>query len=179
MSVLCGILEKREPHKHQIMQRKCVEVCGTVERNESALTQLAQCRFPGLATSNAKILIYFSNKIYRSNLIKRHLPKCWLQFWSGRVRVAEFRNYRTRPDQRQSGRARLVECGHNMDWQVVESWYECCDGDRLQLVHRVAEKKNHFSSVNKSFNTQCNLTQFSTLTVNEYCLQCHLFNLWN
>jgi len=36
---------------------------------------LAQCRFPGLAFSNAKILIYFSNKIYgskQSNLIKQH-----------------------------------------------------------------------------------------------------------
>ena len=31
--------------------------------NESALIQLAQCRFPGQAISNSKILIYFSNKI--------------------------------------------------------------------------------------------------------------------
>jgi len=31
--------------------------------NESVLIQLAQCRFPGLAISNAKILINFSNKI--------------------------------------------------------------------------------------------------------------------
>jgi len=41
--------------------------------NESVPIQLAQCRFPGLAISNAKILIYFSNKIYRSNFIKQHL----------------------------------------------------------------------------------------------------------
>jgi len=34
--------------------------------------QLAQCRFPGLAISNAKILIYFSSKIYGSNFIKQH-----------------------------------------------------------------------------------------------------------
>jgi len=34
-----------------------------VTGNESAPIQLAQCRFPGLAISNAKILIYFSNKI--------------------------------------------------------------------------------------------------------------------
>jgi len=34
--------------------------------NESAQILLAQCRFPGLAISNAKILIYFSNKIYKS-----------------------------------------------------------------------------------------------------------------
>jgi len=40
--------------------------------NESAPIQLAQCRFPGLAISNDKILIYFSNKIYRSNFIKQH-----------------------------------------------------------------------------------------------------------
>jgi len=32
--------------------------------NESVPIQLAQCWFPGLAISNAKILIYFSNKIY-------------------------------------------------------------------------------------------------------------------
>ena len=40
--------------------------------NECAPIQLAQCRFPGLAISNAKILIYFSNKIYGNNLIKQH-----------------------------------------------------------------------------------------------------------
>ena len=34
--------------------------------------QLAQCRFPGLAIFNAKILIYFSNAIHWSNLIKQH-----------------------------------------------------------------------------------------------------------
>jgi len=41
-------------------------------RNESVLIQLAQCRFPRLAISNAKILTYFSNKIYGSNFIKQH-----------------------------------------------------------------------------------------------------------
>jgi len=40
--------------------------------NESAPIQLAQCRFPGLAISNAKVLIYFSNKIYGRNFIKQH-----------------------------------------------------------------------------------------------------------
>jgi len=40
--------------------------------NESVPIQLAQCRFPGLAISSAKILIYFSNKIYGSNFIKQH-----------------------------------------------------------------------------------------------------------
>jgi len=29
-------------------------------------------RFPGLAISNAKILIYFSNKIYGSNFIRQN-----------------------------------------------------------------------------------------------------------
>ena len=38
---------------------------------------------------------------------------------------------------------------------------------RIKL-HREAEKRNHFSFVNKSFNTQRNFTKFSTLIVNEY-----------
>jgi len=33
--------------------------------------QLAQCRFPGLAISNAKILVYCSNKKYGNNFIKQ------------------------------------------------------------------------------------------------------------
>jgi len=40
--------------------------------NESVPIQLAQCRFPGLAISNAKILINSSNKIYESNFMKQH-----------------------------------------------------------------------------------------------------------
>jgi len=40
--------------------------------SESVPIQLAQCWFPGLAISNAKILIYFSNKIYGSNFIEQH-----------------------------------------------------------------------------------------------------------
>ena len=39
--------------------------------NKSVLIQLAQCRFPEQAISNAKILTYLSNKIYGSNLIKQ------------------------------------------------------------------------------------------------------------
>ena len=42
-----------------------------------------------------------------------------------------------------------------------------------------AEKRNHFSFMNKSLNTQCNLTKFSTLIVNEYYRRCYLFNFWN
>ena len=40
--------------------------------NESVPIQLAQCRFPGLAISSAKILVYFFNKIYGSNFTKQH-----------------------------------------------------------------------------------------------------------
>jgi len=39
--------------------------------NESVPIQLTQCRFPGLAISNGKKSMYFSNKIYGSNLIKQ------------------------------------------------------------------------------------------------------------
>ena len=42
----------------------------TIE-NECVPTQLAQCWFPGLAIFNAKISIYFSNKIYGSTFIKQ------------------------------------------------------------------------------------------------------------
>jgi len=34
--------------------------------------QLAQCRFPRMTIANAKILTYFSNKIYGINFIKQH-----------------------------------------------------------------------------------------------------------
>ena len=34
------------------------------------------------------------------------------------------------------------------------------------------KKRNHFSFMNTSFNTQCNLTKFSTLIVNEYYRRC-------
>jgi len=46
-------------------------------------------------------------------------------------------------------------------------------------LHRRAEKRNHFSFMNKSLNTQCNLTKFSTLIVSEYYRRCYLFNFWN
>jgi len=41
--------------------------------NESVPIQLAQCRFPRLAISNAEMLIRFSNKTPGSNFIKQHL----------------------------------------------------------------------------------------------------------
>jgi len=42
--------------------------------NESVPIQLAQCRFPRLAISDAdaKMLIYFSNKIHGSIFVKQH-----------------------------------------------------------------------------------------------------------
>jgi len=40
--------------------------------NASAPTQLAQCRFPGLAISSAQILMYFSKILYGSTLIKQY-----------------------------------------------------------------------------------------------------------
>ena len=43
-----------------------------VTGNDTVPMQLAQCRFIGLAISNAKILINFSSKTYRSNFIKQH-----------------------------------------------------------------------------------------------------------
>jgi len=51
--------------------------------------QLAQCRLPGLAISNAKILIYFSNKIYGSNFIKQHpeTVMVWQQGTIGHLQV--------------------------------------------------------------------------------------------
>ena len=46
---------------------------GISYRNENVLIQLAQCWFLGLAISKAKILVYFSKKIYGSNFFfKQH-----------------------------------------------------------------------------------------------------------
>jgi len=42
-----------------------------VVRNENVPIQLAQCSFPGLAISNAKIY-FFSDKIYGCNFIQQH-----------------------------------------------------------------------------------------------------------
>ena len=42
---------------------------------QCADTTTAQCRFPGLAISNAKIRIYFSDKVYGSYSIKQHSQK--------------------------------------------------------------------------------------------------------
>ena len=68
-------------------------------RNESVPIQLAQCSFPGLAISDAKIEIYFSNKIHGSNFsdstgkllwfemtkmliaVKKRNLSCYCNFW--------------------------------------------------------------------------------------------------
>ena len=41
------------------------------------------------------------------------------------------------------------------------------------------KKRNHFSFMNKYSNTQCSLTKFSPLIVNEYYRRCYLFNFGN
>jgi len=46
-------------------------MCSVIGK-ECASIQLAQCQFPELVISSAKILICFSNKIYGSSLIKQH-----------------------------------------------------------------------------------------------------------
>jgi len=40
--------------------------------NESVPIQMAQCRFRLLAISDAKILMYFSDKVHGSNFIKQN-----------------------------------------------------------------------------------------------------------
>jgi len=50
---------------------------GISYRNENVLIQLAQCWFLGLAISKAKILVYFSKKIYGSNFFQTALGNCY------------------------------------------------------------------------------------------------------
>ena len=45
--------------------------------NESVPIQLAQCRFPGLAISNAKILIYFFPRKYTEAILSNSLVNCY------------------------------------------------------------------------------------------------------
>ena len=63
--------------KNQVRFLNCTLVV-TVLRNESALIQLAQGRFPGLAISSVKILIYFSNQIHGSDFINTR-KMLWFQ----------------------------------------------------------------------------------------------------
>jgi len=67
------VLRGREAERYEVSVITRVSVTGTYRiGNESVPIQLAQCRFPGLTISIAKILIYFPNKIYGSNFIKQH-----------------------------------------------------------------------------------------------------------
>ena len=59
--------------------------------NERAPIQLAQCWFLGLVISNAKILIYFSNKIYGRNFIKQHSET--VVVWNYQILIAVKRIY--------------------------------------------------------------------------------------
>jgi len=121
--------------------------------NESVPIQLAQCRFPGLAISNAKIFYYiFSNKISGSNFIKRHsktglkLPKCWLQFEKkiDRVIYYNFRHtvvsYRTEQTAQavstccKSVLARWTKVGVSRRW-FVHTMYTIDSRLRIDLDH--------------------------------------------
>jgi len=63
---------ERQTDQSMCNSRLHLMLCTAVE-NTSALIQLAQCQFPQPAISNAKILIYLSEKnTYRSNFIKQH-----------------------------------------------------------------------------------------------------------
>ena len=74
-------------------RKRCRSPCIIAVRlsligNGSAPIQLEQCRFPGLAISNSKILIYFFKQNIRKqfyqtalgNCYGLKLPKCWWQF---------------------------------------------------------------------------------------------------
>jgi len=75
--VIWGKIRKEEnPAQHingpqSSLKLEQATVMGT--GNERAPIQLAQCRFPRLAISNAEMLIRFSNKTPGSNFIKQHL----------------------------------------------------------------------------------------------------------
>jgi len=79
---------ERQTDQSMCNSRLHLMLCTAVE-NISALIQLAQCQFPQPAISNAKILIYLSEKKYIAkqfhqtalgNCCGLKLWKCWLQF---------------------------------------------------------------------------------------------------
>jgi len=68
----CSILQLTTMQKiRHCRNTKSISPKHYTYRERKVPTQLAQCWFPGLAFSNAKIKIYFSNKIYGSNFIKQ------------------------------------------------------------------------------------------------------------
>jgi len=60
--------------------------------NENVPIQLAQCWFPGLTISNAKILIYFSNKIYGSSLSNSTQKLLWFEITKMPIAVFKKKN---------------------------------------------------------------------------------------
>ena len=71
---LCCLSLLRQP-RHCLWTQKLAVIIPVADwiGNESVPIQLAQCWFPGLAISNDKIQIDFSNEIHGSNFIKQHL----------------------------------------------------------------------------------------------------------
>jgi len=61
-------------------------------------------------------------------------------------------------------------------WSLSDSAWSA---GKIWCLHHEAEERNHFLFVNKCFNTQRNLTKFSTLIVNEYYHRCYLLNSGN
>jgi len=61
--------------------RTNVEICqpsSFFQQIESVPIQLAQCRFPGLAVSNAEILVYFWKITIRMQFYQTALGKCYV-----------------------------------------------------------------------------------------------------
>ena len=70
ISICSSVFARR---RSQPTDRPRHSVCGfCAAGNESVPIQMAQCRFSGLARSNAKILIFFSNKTCGSNFVEQH-----------------------------------------------------------------------------------------------------------
>ena len=123
------------------------------------------------------------------------------EYTTERWRVANATPDLRLPSQRQGIAARWLvltgwwqrhECVNNLPKVVTGSrfaptfWFasptiqslhqQACRGHTFWSLHREAEKRNHYSFMNKSVNTQCNLTKFSTFILNEYHHRCCHFN---
>jgi len=57
----------------------CAFLWNTAGENEYVPVQLAQCRFPGLAISNAKILIFFAMKYTEAILLNITRKLSWFE----------------------------------------------------------------------------------------------------
>jgi len=88
---ICDIYDFFAPHINVLTYLLYLLTDGLVIGNESAPIHLAQCRFPGLAIPDAKILILFFKQNTRKqfyqtalgNCYGLKLPKCRLQFKKG------------------------------------------------------------------------------------------------